>query len=175
MIQPTNALTEHQCASVRVPKIEHSSYTSAPLPPPQQLSRYPTRTCCPPQHLNDYLFVTVAEEQALPTERPYCTAGGTTVDLAIQDEHRMAHVCHYVMTHTADSLYYTEALKSKPQQKQYSLKVGLRRFSDQGNAAVVKELTQLHTLKCFCPQDPSTLSREDRCNALTSLMVLTEK
>ncbi len=34
MIQPTNALTERQCVSVRVPKIEHSSYTTAPLPPP---------------------------------------------------------------------------------------------------------------------------------------------
>ena len=117
----------------------------------------------------------VAEEQALSTARPYRTAGGTTVDLAIQDEHRMAHVCHYVMTHIADSLYHADAIKSKPQQKQYGLKAGLRRFSDRGNAAVVKELTQFHTLKCFCPRDPSTLSREDRCNALTSLMFLTKK
>ena len=87
MIQPTNALTERQCVPIRVPKIEHSSDTSAPLPPPQQSSRYPARTRRPPQHLNDYLFATVAEEQALPTERPYRTAGGLTVDLAIQDEH----------------------------------------------------------------------------------------
>ncbi len=61
----------------------------------------------------------VAEEQALPTERPYHTLGGTTVDLAIQDEHWMAHVCHYVMTHIVDSLYYADAIKSKPKQKQY--------------------------------------------------------
>jgi hypothetical protein len=87
----------------------------------------------------------------------------------------MAHVCHYVMTHIADSLYHADAIKSKPQQKQYGLKAGLRRFSDRGNAAVIKELTQFHTLKCFCPRDPSTLSREDRCNALTSLMFLTKK
>jgi hypothetical protein len=40
---------------------------------------------------------------------------------------------------------------------------------------VVKELTQFHTLKCFRPHHPSTLSREDRRNALTSLMFLTEK
>jgi hypothetical protein len=175
MIQPTNVLTERQCITVRVPKIEHSSDTSAPLPPPQQSSRYPTRTRCPPQHLNDYLFATVAEEQALPTERPYHTAGGTTNDLAIQNEHQMAHVCHYVMTHIADSLYYADTLKSKPNQKQYSLKAGLRRFSDPGNAAVVKELTQFHTLKCFCPQDLSMHSRDDCRNALTSLMFLTEK
>jgi hypothetical protein len=120
-------------------------------------------------------FATVAEEQALPTEHPYRTAGGTTVNLAIQDEHRMAHVCHYVMIHIADSLYYVVAIKSKPKQKQYGLKAGLCWFSDHGNAAVVKELTQFHTLKSFQPRDPSTLSREDRCNALTSLMFLTKK
>jgi hypothetical protein len=72
----------------------------------------------------------MAEEQTLPTERPFRTAGGTTVDLAIQDEHRMAHVCHYVMTHIADSIYYADALKLKPTQKQYSLKAGLCRFHD---------------------------------------------
>ncbi len=82
--------------------------------------------------------MTVAEEPNLPTERPYRTAGGTTVDLAIQGEHRMAHVCHYLMTHNADSLYYADALKLKPTKKQYSLKAGLRRFHDRGNAAVVK-------------------------------------
>ncbi len=68
MIQPTYALTECQCVPIHVPKIEHSSDTSAPLPTPQQSSRYPTGTRRPPQHLNDYLFATVAEEQSLPTE-----------------------------------------------------------------------------------------------------------
>jgi len=37
----------------------------------------------------------------------------------------MAHVCHYVMTHVANSIYYADALKSKPTKKQYSLKAGL--------------------------------------------------
>ncbi len=41
MIQPTNALTERQCVPIRIPKIEHSSDTPAPLPPPQESSRYP--------------------------------------------------------------------------------------------------------------------------------------
>ena len=103
--------------------------------------------CRPPQHLNNYFFTTVAEEQTLPTERPYCTAGGTTVDLVILDERRMAHVCHYVMTHIADSLYYADAIKPKTKQKQHGLKAGLCLLSDRGNAAVVKELTQFHTLK----------------------------
>ncbi len=87
----------------------------------------------------------------------------------------MAHVCHYVMTHVANSIYYTDALKLKPTKKQYSLKAGLRCFHVRGNAAVVKELTQFHTPKCFCPRDLSTLSREDRRKALTFLMFLTEK
>jgi hypothetical protein len=36
MIQLTNTLTERQCVSIRIPKIEHSSDTLAPLPPSQQ-------------------------------------------------------------------------------------------------------------------------------------------
>jgi hypothetical protein len=56
MVQPTNALTGHQCVPVRIPKIKQSSDTPAPLPLHQESSRYPTRTRCPPQHLNDYLF-----------------------------------------------------------------------------------------------------------------------
>ena len=40
---------------------------------------------------------------------------------------------------------------------------------------MTKELSQLHTLNCFRPCDPHTLTRDDRRNALTSLMFLTEK
>ena len=136
---------------VHIPKIEQSSDAPVPLPHHQESSRYPTRTRRPPQHLNDYVFTTVAEEQALPTEHPFCMAGGTTVDFAIQDECKMVHICHYATTHVADSLYYADAIKQKQKQKQkqYGLKVGLRMFSDHGNAAVFKELTQFHTLKCF--------------------------
>jgi hypothetical protein len=39
----------------------------------------------------------------------------------------------------------------------------------------MKELRQFHVLRCFTPKDPKNLSRLDRCNALTSLMFLTEK
>ena len=73
----------------------------------------------------------MAEEHALPTERPYRTAGGTTVDLAIQDECRMAHLCHYVMTHTAGSRYYAKG--DKQTKKQYGLKAGLCAFADCGS------------------------------------------
>jgi hypothetical protein len=113
LVQPANALTEKQCVPVQ------SSDTPAPLPHHQESSRYPTRTRRPPQHLNDYVFMTVAEEHALPTERPYRTAGGTTVDLAIQDECRMAHVCHYVMTHIADS--FTTLMQSNQNKNKNSM------------------------------------------------------
>jgi uncharacterized protein (UPF0332 family) len=55
----------------------------------------------------------------------------------------MAQLCHYAMTHTANSLYCTEDIK--PKKKQYSLKAGLREFSNHGKEAVTKELTQFHT------------------------------
>ena len=85
----------------------------------------------------------------------------------------MAHICHYVMVHTA----MTMALSSQghPPKKQYGLKAGFRKFGPRADAAVTKELSQLHTMNCFCPCDPRSLSREDRCKALASLMFLTEK
>ncbi len=36
---------------------------------------------------------------------PYCDASGKTADLAIKEENMMAHVCHYVMVHTAESIF----------------------------------------------------------------------
>ena len=63
----------------------------------------------------------------------------------------MAHVCYYIMTHIADSFFYAIAIKpkEKQKQKQYGLKAGIHMFFDRGNAAVVKELMQFHTLKWF--------------------------
>ena len=56
-------------------------------------------------YLADYhMFTTVVEERHLPPELPYHPAGGTDVDLAIHDEERMAHLCHFVMVHTTTSL-----------------------------------------------------------------------
>ena len=166
LVQPPTPLP------IMLPKIEQSSDMPVPLPHPQSLC-YPTRACRPPQHLHDYVFTLVAEEHVLPPERPYHTAGGSTVDLAIQDEYMMAHICHYVMTYTYNSLYYTKAIK--PTKKQYGLKADICAFTNRGSVAVVEQLTQFHTLKCFQPRDPSGLTREDCRNTLTSLMFLTNK
>jgi hypothetical protein len=83
-------------------------------------SQYPSRVHRPPQHLaQDYLFTTVAKEHKQPPEHPNQTAGRTVINLAIEDECMMAQVCHYVMTHTANSLYCTQNIK--PKKKRYSL------------------------------------------------------
>jgi len=119
------------------------------------------------------LFTTVADKHRQPPAHPYSTAGGTDVNLAIKDEERMARLCHFVMVHTATSLHLAQI--GHPTKKQYDLKAGLKRFGSHGDSAVTKELSQLHTLNCFIPRDPHTLTRDDRRNALTSLMFLTEK
>ena len=146
--------------------------TVPPQPPPLPTHRYPPRARAPPKRLDDYVFTTMADQEDDPTYS-YTNASGATVDLAIKDEVMMAHVCHYVMMHTADKLY--TAPSPPPSKKQYGLKAGLKRFEERGSQAIMKELTQFHTLECFKPKDPTTLSRDDRRNALTSLMFLTEK
>jgi hypothetical protein len=85
----------------------------------------------------------------------------------------IAQIFHYIMTNTVDTLFCASELPSK--KEQYGLKAGLKLFAYQGNKAVLKELKQFHTLKCFKPCDPSTLLLDYRCNALTLLMFLTEK
>jgi hypothetical protein len=77
------------------------------------------------------------------------------------------------MVHTVTSLHL--AAQGHPPKKQYSLKAGLRQFAERGDAAVMKELSQLHVLECFRPMDVCTLTCEDHCSALTLLMFLTEK
>ncbi len=123
-----------------IPKVEpngHSPKDESDGPPPQlsprpsipMPSHYPTRSRCTPQHLGEYcLFTMVAEELNQSLAHPYCTAGGTDVNLAITDKNMIAHICHYVITHTADALFCAPDLPSK--KKQYSLKAGLMLFAD---------------------------------------------
>jgi hypothetical protein len=66
------------------------------------------------------MFTTLAE--GTYTDYPYCAAGGNNVDLAIKDENIIAHVCHYVMLHTAESIF----AGNPNNKKQYGLEVGLR-------------------------------------------------
>ncbi len=159
-----------------IPKLESDSApvtapTATPTTPPPP-SCYPSRACAPPNRLADYhLYTTVADESSQDPSYPYTNANGDSIDLAIKDEILMAHVCHYVMTHTADKLF----LKIQPIKKEFGLQTGLHHFGHKGEAAICKELTQFYTLKCFVPKDPSTLTHEQHQNTLSSLMFLTDK
>ncbi len=115
------------------------------------------------------MFTTVAEDTYM--DYPYCDAGGKTVALAIKNKNMTAHICHYVMLHTAEFIF----VGNPSNKKNYGLKAGLQKFVSQGSTATTKELTQLHTLRCFEPAEVKQLSRNARCQALTSLMFLTEK
>ncbi len=96
---------------------------------------------------------------------------GNTVDLAFDDEHCTAKVCHYVMLHCAKSTFVGNPNKKK----QYGINAGLKKFAEHGSAAIMKELCQFHALCCFNPKDPKTLTHDDRRKALASCMFLTEK
>ncbi len=149
------------------PMVEPTS-TPAPVPPPSHC--YPTCLCQPSKHLESFhLFTTVAEDTK--TSYPYIDASGNLVDLAFIYENTIVQVCHYIMLYCADSV----CIGNPNNKKQYGLKAGLCKFADRGSAALMKELCQFHMLKCFTPQDPTTLSCEDKRKALASLMFLTEK
>ncbi len=57
----------------------------------------------------------------------------------------------------------------------YSFKAGLKKFGDVGKTAAMMELTQLHTYETYHPVHASSLSPEERQQALASLMNILEK
>jgi hypothetical protein len=59
--------------------------------------------------------------------------------------------------------------------QQYSIKAGLKKFGEKGQKAVTKELKQLHDMVTFFPIDPTTVTKEQRTKAISSLMFLKEK
>ena len=57
----------------------------------------------------------------------------------------------------------------------YNLKQGLNKFGVEEEELVSKELTQHRDLDTYSPVDPKTLTREDKRQALRSLIFLTKK
>ena len=57
----------------------------------------------------------------------------------------------------------------------YSLKLGLKKIFIKGVKDVTDELSQLHYMKNFFPVDPKTITKEERTNEITYLMLLKEK
>lgn len=87
------------------------------------------------------------------------------------DDDMLATVCVHIMVQYANKL----STKSVKQKSIFSLASGLKRFGERGEAAVMKELSQFNVLNAFTPLDASTLTHDQRKNALASLIFLTEK
>ena len=58
---------------------------------------------------------------------------------------------------------------------QYNLKAGLMKFGDKAAHAAIMELTQLHVMDMWAVMDSSTLTKEGRSKALSSLLFLKKK
>ena len=58
---------------------------------------------------------------------------------------------------------------------QYNLKVGLRHFGEKWIADAKGELTQIHVMETWVPEDPTMLSRAEKVKAISSLIFLKEK
>ena len=59
--------------------------------------------------------------------------------------------------------------------QQYSPKKGPELFGQKADAAVNKELSQIHDMETYEPVDPKTMMYEDRKKALAPLLFITEK
>ena len=60
--------------------------------------------------------------------------------------------------------------------EQMSLKKGIKEFGyERANESIMKEFQQLHDQNCWKPRDPSTLSREEKRNALSTVVFMKQK
>ena len=59
--------------------------------------------------------------------------------------------------------------------QQYNINKGLKMSEDRGATAAAKELTQLHDMETFFPEDSSKLANKEKSDALYALILLTEK
>ena len=57
----------------------------------------------------------------------------------------------------------------------FSIRAGLRKFGRNGEKVVSNELTQLHTIGTYYPVNPTTLTKQQKLDALNSLMFLIGK
>lgn len=59
--------------------------------------------------------------------------------------------------------------------QQFYYSKGLKMFGDKGNAAVTKELQQMHDMEAYTPIDAASLSDGEKQDAINQLMFLTQK
>jgi hypothetical protein len=80
------------------------------------------------------------------------------------------------MVHYAEKeLIKKRKKKYKPKDGQYTLDAGIRKFGDEGESAVTKELRQFNTYNVFEPLEANSLSDEEKKGALSSLIFLKKK
>lgn len=87
------------------------------------------------------------------------------------NDNALAQINHYVLAHYS-TLQFSKQY-SKP--NMFSLNAGLKQFGEQGELAIMTELTQFNLLNTFSPLDPATLSHAQWKTALMSLIFLTKK
>ena len=59
--------------------------------------------------------------------------------------------------------------------QQFSLHAGLKKFGDEAKILVTKELTQIHDMGTYTPMDPDKMTKDQKRQAMRSLMLITEK
>jgi hypothetical protein len=138
--------------------------------------RKSSRERVPNRKFEDYeLYVTVAEEDEFLLATNGEVEEKEMESATISDE-GMSAVAHYIMVHYAEKeLIKKRKKKYKPKDGQYTLDAGIRKFGDEGESAVTKELRQFNTYNVFEPLEANSLSDEEKKGALSSLIFLKKK
>ncbi len=139
--------------------------------------RKSSRDRVPNRKFEDYeLYVTVAEEDGFLLATNGEEFEEKEIESATISDKGMSTVAHYIMVHYAKKeLIKKRKKKYKPKDGQYTLDAGLRKFGDEGETAVTKELRQFNTYNVFEPLEANSLSNEEKKGALSLLIFLKEK
>jgi hypothetical protein len=136
--------------------------------------RKSNRKRVPNRKFEDYeLYVTVAEEDEVLLATNEEEFDEKEMESAMISNEGMSAVAHYIMVHYAEKeLIKKRKQKYKPKDGQYTLDAGLRKFGNEGEMAVTKELGQFNTYNVFEPLEAHSLSDEEKKGALSSLIFL---
>jgi hypothetical protein len=139
--------------------------------------RKSSRDRVPNRKFEDYeLYVTVAEEDEFLLATNGEEFEEKEMESAMISDEGMSAVAHYIMVHYAEKELTKKRKKTyKPKDGQYTLDAGLRKFGDEGEMAITKELRQFNSNNVFELLEANSLSDEEKKGALASLIFLKEK
>eukprot|EP00804_Cyclotella_cryptica_P007868 CCRYP_001430-RB/>CCRYP_001430-RB protein AED:0.37 eAED:0.34 QI:0/0/0/1/0.25/0/5/0/757 len=137
--------------------------------------RYPRRVHCPKEAMvidfdnktyherdgNIHVNLAVAEVLREDLRRLHTTK----CDTELQDELAQSELDDHAV------MYIVGMIMAQ----QYSLRKGLKLFGKEGKKAAMSELTQLHEMDAYYPVHAHELTRQQRIEALSSLIFLTQK